>query len=60
MDSSKPIAMQTALVKVNESQNKTKRKEYELRPLEKEGVDKGEREINKWRMGIIRAHYICV
>lgn len=50
MDSSKPIAMQTALVKVNGSQNKTKRREYELRPLEKEGVDKGEREINKWRM----------
>lgn len=41
MDISKPIVMQIVPVKVNGSQNKTKRKECEMGPFEK-----GEREIN--------------
>lgn len=45
MDSSKPIVMQIVPVKVTKSQNKTKRKECEMGPLEKEAADEGEREI---------------
>ena len=46
MDRSKPVVMQIAPVKVNKSQNKTKRKECEMGPFEKEEADEGEREIN--------------